>query len=115
MGVGGLDLVEGDDAEAGIVGVRRVGERDGERADGSGDEALATGVVADPVGERAALAGGGLVDVPGKLVEEWVFEDALVELGVFSAAVFARVVDEEFRLRDGGRAKGICFENVRAG
>jgi hypothetical protein len=41
--VGGLDLVEGDDAEAGVVGVGRVGERDGERADGAGDEALAAG------------------------------------------------------------------------
>ena len=41
--VGGLHLVEGDDAEAGIVGVGRVGERDGERPDGAGDEALAAG------------------------------------------------------------------------
>ena len=38
--VGRLDLVEGDDAEAGVVGVGRVGERDGERPDGAGDEAL---------------------------------------------------------------------------
>ena len=43
MRVGGLHLVEGDDAKAGIVGVGRVGERDGERADGAGDEALTAG------------------------------------------------------------------------
>ncbi len=41
--VGGLHLVEGDHAEAGIVGVGRVRERDGQRADGAGHEALAAG------------------------------------------------------------------------
>ena len=44
--VGGLHLIEGDDAEAGIVGIGRVRERDGQRADGAGDEALAAGFVA---------------------------------------------------------------------
>ena len=58
MGVGGLDLVEGNDAEAGIVGIGRIGERDGERADGAGDKALAAGGVGYPVGPLAALAGG---------------------------------------------------------
>jgi hypothetical protein len=55
--VGGLDLVEGDDAEAGVIGVGRVGEGDGERADGAGDEALAAGRVGDAVGPLAALSG----------------------------------------------------------
>ena len=44
LGVGGLHLVEGDHAEAGVVGVGRVGERDGQRADGAGDEALPAGL-----------------------------------------------------------------------
>ena len=42
--VGFEHLVEGDDAEAGVVGVGRDGERDGQRADGAGDVAFAAGV-----------------------------------------------------------------------
>ena len=53
--VGGLHLVEGDHAEAGIVGIGRVRERHGQRPDRSGDEALASGRVRDAVGPFAAL------------------------------------------------------------
>ena len=64
--VGGLYLVEGDDAEAGIVGVGRVGERDGQRPDGPGDKALTPGFIGDAIGPFAALLGGCLVDLPGQ-------------------------------------------------
>ena len=113
--VGGLDLVEGDYAEAGIVGVGRVGERDGERADGSGHEALAAGLVADAVGPFAALLRGLLVDLPGQVAEHRVFDDLLVEGGVFAAAVLARVVDEELALGDAGGAEGVGLDDVGAG
>ncbi len=113
--VGGLDLVEGDDAEAGIVGVGRVGERDGEGADGSGDEALAAGVVGDAVGPFAALLRGLLVDLPGEVAEHRVVDDLLVELGIFAAAVLAGVVDEELALGDAGGAEGVGLDDVGAG
>ena len=113
--VGGLDLVEGDDAEAGVVGVGRVGERDGERPDGAGDEALAAGVVGDAVGPFAALPRGLFVDLPGEVVEERVVDDLLVERGVFAAAVLARIVDEELALGDAGGAEGVGLDDVRAG
>ena len=113
--VGGLDLVEGDDAEAGVVGVGRVGEGDGEGADGSGDEAGAAGRGGDAVGSLAALAGGLLVDLPGEGVEEWVVDDLLVEGGVFAAAGLAGVVDEEFALGDAGGAEGVGLDDVGAG
>ena len=64
--VGGLDLIEGDDAEACVVGVGRVREGDGQRADGAGDETLAAGCVADAIGPFAALLRGLLVDLPGE-------------------------------------------------
>ena len=115
LGVGGLDLVEGDDAEAGVVGVGRVRERDGERADGSGDEALAAGLVADAVGPFAALPRGLLVDLPGEVAEHGVVDDLLVELGVFAAAVLAGVVDEELALGDAGGAEGVGLDDVGAG
>ena len=44
--VGGFHLIEGDHAEAGIVGIGRVRKRDGQRPDGPGDEALTAGFVA---------------------------------------------------------------------
>ena len=68
--VGGLDLVEGDDAEAGVVSVRRIGKRNGEGPDGPGHEALTSGCGRDPVGPFTALLRGLLVDLPGQVVEE---------------------------------------------
>ena len=115
LGVGGLDLVEGDDAEAGVVGVGRVGERDGERPDGAGDEALTAGRVADAVGPLAALAGRLLVDLPGEGVEERIVDDLLVEGGIFAAAALAGIVDEELALGDAGGAEGVGLDDVRAG
>src|SRR6202012_5792748 len=87
-----LDLVEGDDAEAGVVGVGRVGEGDGEGADGSRYEALPGWFsrnrgICGAVGFDAALAGGGLIDLPGEAAEGWVFDDLLVEVGVLAATV----------------------------
>ena len=44
-----------------------------------------------------------------------VFDDLLVEVGVFAAAVFARIFDEELGLRDGGRAEGVGLDDVGTG
>ncbi len=115
LGVGGLDLIEGDYAEAGVVGIGRVRERDGQGADGSGYEALAAGVVGDAIGPFAALLRGFFVDLPGEVVEQRVFDDLLVEVGVFAAAVLARVVDEELALGDAGGAEGVGLDDVGAG
>ncbi len=49
MFVGLEDLVEGDDAKAGVLGVGRVGEGDGHGTDRPGDVAFASGLVADAV------------------------------------------------------------------
>ncbi len=113
--VGGLHLVEGDDAEAGIVGVGRVGERDGERADGAGDEALAAGRRWRRGRPTRGTAARSVVDLPGEIVERRVVDDLLVELGVFAAAVLARIVDEELALRDAGGAEGVGLDDVGAG
>ena len=56
-----------------------------------------------------------LVDVPGEVVERRVFDDLLVELGIFAAAVLARIVDEELALRDAGGAEGVGLDDVGAG
>ena len=56
-----------------------------------------------------------LVDLPGEVAEERVFDDLLVERGVFAAAVLARVVDEELALGDAGGAEGVGLDDVGAG
>ena len=56
-----------------------------------------------------------LVDLPGEVVEQWIVDDLLVELGIFAAAVLARIVHEELALGDAGRAKGVGLDDVRAG
>ena len=111
----GFDLIEGDDAETGVVGVGGIGERDGEGPDGPGDVAAAASGVGDAVGPFAALAGGLEVDVVGELLEEGVVDHALVEGGVLAAAVFARVLDEEFALADGGGGEGVGLDDVGPG
>ena len=111
----GLDLIKGDNAEAGVVGVGGVGERDGERPDGSGDVAATTGGVGDAVGPFAALAGGLEVDVVGEFLEELVLDDGLVKGRVFAAAVLARVLDEELALADAGGGERVGFYNVGSG
>ena len=113
--VGGLHLIERDHAEAGVVGVGRVRERDRQRPDRAGDEARPPVGVGDAVGPLAALARRLLVDLPGEVVEERVVDDLLVERRVLAAAVLARIVDEELALRDAGRAEGVGLDDVRAG
>ncbi len=113
--VGGFDLVEGDDAEAGVIRIGRIGEGDGQGSDGSGYEALAAGFVGDAVGPLTALPGGFFVDLPGQAVEERVVDDLLVEGGVFAAAVLAGVFDEEFALGDAGGSKGVGLDDVCPG
>ena len=102
------------DAKAGVIGIRRIGKRNGQRPDGAGDETRAAGLVRDAVGPFAALARGLFVDFPGEVVEEFVFDDALVERRVFAAAVFARVVHEEFALADARGGKSVRLDDVRA-
>ncbi len=115
MRICGLHLVESDDAETGIVGIGRIGERDGERPDGPGDEALAASRVGDAIGPFAALARGLLVDVPGELVEELVLDDAFVEFRILAPAALARIFAEEFALRNRSSAESVGFDNVGAG
>ena len=114
--VGGLHLVEGDDAEAGIVGVGRVRERHGERADGAGHEALAAGrrCATRSAHSRHCRADCSLIS-QARSFEERIVDDLLVERGVFAAAVLARIVDEELALRDAGGAEGVGLDDVRAG
>ena len=111
----GLHLVEGDDAEAGVVGVGRIGERDGQRPDGAGDVAAAAGGVGDAVSPLAALAGGLEIDVVGQFLQELVLDDGLVERRVLATALLARVLDEELALPDARGRKGIGLDDVRAG
>ena len=72
-------------------------------------------VVGDAIGPLAALPRGLLVDLPGEVVEERVFDDLLVERGIFAAAVLARIVDEELALGDAGGAEGVGLDDVGAG
>ena len=111
----GLDLVEGDDAKAGIVGVGRVGEGDGQRPDGAGDVAAAARGVGDAVGPLAALARGGVVDVVGEFLEELVLDDLRVERRVLAAALLAWILEEELALADAGGRKGVGLDDVCAG
>jgi hypothetical protein len=48
-------------------------------------------------------------------LKEPVFDDFLIERGIFAAAVFARVVDEKLALRDGSRAERVGLDDVRTG
>lgn len=114
MRVGLLDLIEGDHAEAGVVGIGRVGKRDGERPDGTGYKTLASGLGAYAVSPIAALAGGLLVDFPGEVIEEWILDDLLVERRIFAAAFLAGVVDKELALGDAGGAEGVGLDDVGA-
>ena len=111
----GFALIEGDDAETGIVRVGRDGERNGERADGTRDIAAAAGGVRDAVGPFATFTGRGVVDVAGQFLQELVLDDGLVERGILAATVFARIRDEELALADGGGGKGVGLDDVRAG
>ena len=115
MHVGRLHLIELDDAEARVVGVWRIRERDRERADRAGDEALTASRVADAVRPFAALLRRLLVDLPGQRVQERIFDDALIELRILASAVLARIVDEELALGDAGRAERVGLDDVGAG
>jgi hypothetical protein len=111
----GLHLVEGDDPETRVVGVGRIGERDGQRPDGAGDVAAAAGGVGDAVGPGAALLRGLEVDVVRQLLEELVLDDALVERRILATAFLARVLDEELALADAGRRKRVGLDDIGAG
>src|SRR4029079_6909364 len=110
-----LHLVERDDAEARVLGVGRVGQRDRERTDAARHEALPSVSVGDTIGELAALARIPLVDLPGQILQELVLDDLLIEGRVLAAAVLARIVDEELALGDGGRAERVRLDDVGAG
>ena len=96
--VGLVDLIEGDRAEAGVVGIDGgVIEADGHGADRAGDVAGDAGLVGDLVGDLAGQLCGLDVDLVGELAEELVLDDLLVEVRVFATgAFFAGVFDEEF-------------------
>ena len=67
------------------------------------------------VGPLAAELRGLDVDLAGEVVEERVLEDSLEERGVLAARRFARVLDEELALRDGGGGEGVGLDDVGAG
>jgi hypothetical protein len=75
LGVGRLHLVEGHHAEARVVGVGGVGERDRQRPDGACHEATPPVGAGHAVGPLAALPRGLLVDLPGERLEEGVIDD----------------------------------------
>lgn len=116
MGVGALDLIEGDGAEGGVIGIDDVGERDGEGADGTGDVALAAGFVADVVGFLFGEFNGLDIDFADKVLQHLVVDDFfLEEFGIFFAAGFAGVFDEEFGLGEDGAGEGVGFADVGTG
>src|ERR1700689_943727 len=47
-----------------IVGIGRIGERDGQRPDSPGDEPRKPGFIGDAIGPFAALPRRGLIDLP---------------------------------------------------
>jgi hypothetical protein len=115
LDVGLLHLIERHHAEARVIGVRRVRERDGQRPDGPGDEALFAVLVRDAVGPFTALARGGFVDLPSEVVEKWILDDLLVERRIFAPAMLARVVHEELALTNARGGEGVGLDDVRAG
>src|SRR6185437_7688216 len=108
----GPDLIEGDDAKAGIVCIGRVRQRNRERADCAGDKSGTRSLVCDAIGPQAALPRGLLVDLPGQIVQKPVCDDALVERRILARAVLSWIVDEELALRDTGGSEGIGFDDV---
>ena len=104
-----LHLIEGDVAEAQIGQIRELRERHRHRADGSGDVAPPSRLLADDVRPFAALTGGLEIDLPREVVEEFVLNDPLEEF----RALFA--LPEEFRLRDARAGKRVCLDDVRTG
>lgn len=116
LGVALLDLLEGDGAEGGVVGVDDVGEGDSHGADGSGDVTLDAGFLGDAVGFDAGELGGLDIEVADEVLEEGVVDDfGVEEFGVFDAAGFAGVLDEEFGLGEDGAGEGIGLADVGAG
>ena len=110
--VGRFHLVEGDDAEAGIVGIGRIRERHRERADGAGDEAALSVGGAHAIGPFTAFARRLDVDLPREVVQERAGEDGVVERGVLPPPVLARIVDEELALPDVRGAEGVRLDDV---
>ncbi len=116
VGVGSFDLVEGDRAEGGVIGIDDVGEGNGEGPDGSSDVALATGFVADAVGFLFGKFDGLNIEFADEVLEHLVVDDFFVEeFRVFFATGFAGVFDEEFGLGENSAGKGVCFADVGSG
>ena len=108
-------LIEIHHAEARVVGIGRVGERNCERPDRAGDIALAAGVAADGIGPLAAELGRLDIHFPGELVEKRILDDLLEKFRVLASALFARILDKKFALRDAGGGEGVGLADVRAG
>ena len=108
-------LIEIHHAEARVIGIGRVGERNRERPDRAGDIALATGVAANGIGPLAAELGRLDIHFPSELVEKRILDDLLEKFRVLASAFFARVLDEKFALRDAGGGEGVGLADVRAG
>ena len=113
--VGRLHLVESDHAETRIIGIGRVRKRHRQRPDRSRHKPLARGRVPDPIGPFPALPRRLLVDLPRQVAEKRIFNDLLIERGIFPPAMLPRIVHKEFALRDAGRAEGVGLDDVRPG
>ena len=116
VGVGSFDLIEGDGAKGGVIGIDDVGEGHGEGADGTGDVALASGFVADAVGFLFGEFDGLNVQLADEILKHLVIDDFTVEeFRVFFAAGLAGVLDEEFGLGEDGSGEGVGFADVGSG
>ena len=107
-------LIKTHHAEARVIGIGRVGERNRERPDRTGDIALAAGVAANGIGPLAAELGRLNIHFPGELVEKRILDDLLEKFRILASAFFARILDEEFALRDAGGGEGVGLADVRA-
>lgn len=114
--VGVFYLIEGDGAEGGVIWVDDVGEGDGEGSDGSGDVALTSGGLADFICFLLGELDGFDVELPDEVLKHLIGDDFFIkELGVFDAAGFAGVLDEELGLGEDGAGEGIGLADVGAG
>ena len=114
MRVSGLDLIEGNHAKSWIVCVGRIRERNSERPDRSGHKSLALGRCSDAISPFTALLGRLFIDVPGQRFEKRISDDLRIKLGIFAAAMLARIFYKKLTLGDARSAEGIGLDDVRA-
>ena len=113
--IGRHHLVESHIAEGQVLGVRELRQRHRERSHSTGDVALAPGLLTNLIRPLPALLRRLVIDLPGKVVEEFVLDDLLEELRILAAALFARVFHEKLALGDAGAGERVGLDDVRSG